>query len=150
MAAQQPQKRQQNAPPVPPPVETDYMHNFIANGRFPIYKYSNLRKIVDTNAITVEKIPMFVDGNVVWTHFRVIVKPTWRTDPYSVDIDIRLTILEGQAWLLLEYKKQPAGSMVEAGDIVIIPAGASYTILNLSRNENCIYTLDANALLEME
>ena len=136
------------SPPIQPDV--DYVNNFISNGRFPVYKYTNLRKITDTNAMTVEKIPMFVNGNVVWTHFRVTVKPTWRTDPYSVDIDIRLTILEGQAWLLLDYKKTPAGAMVEAGDIIIIPANASYTILNLSRNENCIYTIDANSLLEME
>lgn len=151
MAQNPPQKRQQNAPPtIKEDSLEDYMNNFIFNDRFPVYKYSHMRKTVDINSMTVEKIPMFVDGNVVWTHFKISVKPGWTSPPYRVDVDIKITVMEGKAWLLIDYKGKSASRMIEWGDIVIIPAGTTYHTLNISVQDPFIFTIDANTLLEME
>lgn len=130
--------------------DVDFINNFINYGRFPIYKYSTLKKIIDNDIWIVEKMPMYVDGLVTWTHFKIQLKPSWRTEPYRTDIDIRITLLEGKAWTLVEYKGKNGGDILEAGDIVIIPNGASYQILNQSKTEPCVYTMDANTLLEIE
>jgi hypothetical protein len=140
----------QQVPPKKPQVgDVDFQKNFINYGRFPVYNYDNLIEVMDTTMMRVEKIPMYVDNVCVWTHFRVTLKPSWRTEPYKTDVDIRLTMFEGEAWILIQHKGKNAGDIVGAGSIMIIPANASYTILNISRNGNCVYTMDANTLLEM-
>lgn len=125
--------------------------NFIHGGRFPVYKYDNLKEITSKNSNwKVEKIPMFVDGVVVWTHFKITLKEGWNTEPYETDTDIRFTVLDGSVWLLIKYKGKSAGLILEAGDIAIIPQESSYQVLNQSKNSFCEYTLDANTLLEIE
>lgn len=129
----------------------DFSKKFFNGGKYPVYNYSKLQEIkTDTTNWKIEKIPMFVDGFVTWTHFKITLKGGGRTEPYQTDADIRLTLLEGSLWLLIMYKGSNGGDIIEAGDIVIIPNGSTYTILNQSRHENCVYTLDANTLLEIE
>lgn len=127
----------------------DFTNNFIIGNRFPVYKLDNLKEVFSNQAVKVEKIPMFVDGKVAWTHIKITLNPKWHSEPYQTDIDVRLSILSGKAWLMLTYKGKNAANMVEAGDIIVIPNGASYNLLNNSGSEVCEYFLDANTLLEI-
>lgn len=131
--------------------DIDWSKKFFNGGKYPVYNYDKLQQIkTDESNWKIEKIPMFVDSYVTWTHFKVTLKKGGRTEPYQTDADIRLTLIEGSIWLLIMYKGQNGGDILEPGDIVIIPKGSVYTILNQSKNQDSVYTLDANTLLEME
>lgn len=131
-------------------MEADYSKSFWNDNIYPVYKYDQLKTIISDSRWTVEKIPMFVDGVVVWTHFKVTLPKKGFTQPYNTDVDIQLKMLHGAAWLMMTFKGKHGGTVVEAGDIIIIPNGASYHLMNQSINEICVYTLDANTLLELE
>src|SRR3982750_3178741 len=114
------------------------MNNFIVKRQFPIYKFDNLKQVFDNEFMTVKKIPMFVNGVVVWTYYHIEIKPGKTTIRYNVDVDCRITILEGSAWFMLEYKKEPGSMMVEPGDMFIIPNGSEYMVLNQSQHQKMV------------
>lgn len=130
--------------------DIDFIHNFINLGRFPVYKFESLKEVINNQVWTVKKIPMFVDGVVTWTRFHIDLNPSWRTDPFPTDVDIKLEMITGKAWLLIEHKDRNGGDILEAGHMALIPAGSTFQVLNQSKTEKCTYTLDANTLLEIE
>lgn len=130
--------------------DIDFSKRFIINGIFPVHEFADLVDVVDNPTWKVQKTVSVVDGNIVWTYFYITIKPGQHTDPYKLDADTKMTILEGQAWLMILHKSGSGARMVEAGNFVMIPEGATYTLLNQSKNENLIYTLDANTLLQIQ
>jgi mannose-6-phosphate isomerase-like protein (cupin superfamily) len=130
--------------------ELDFSKKFIVHGRFPIYHIDNLKPIIDNEKMTIKKIPMGVDGTIVWTYLHISLKPKQFTDPYSTDTEIRITALEGESWMHIMYKGDNAGNIIEPGDIIVIPKGASFVLSNQSKEETFVYAIDGNTLLQVD
>ena len=135
-----------------PPLQEDidFSKRFIINQQFPVYQYSSLLPVIDNPVWTVQKFAAFVDGNIVWTYFLITIKPGKAIDPYQVDSDTKLSVIEGSAWLMITHKGQHGSRIIEAGDMVIIPENATYNLLNQSRTENIIYSLDSNTFQQIQ
>ncbi|MFI5407507.1 MAG: cupin domain-containing protein [Nitrososphaerales archaeon] len=132
--------------------ELDFSNNYIVHGRFPIYNINDIEKIkpvIDNERMTVRKIPMGVDGQIVWTHLSVTLHPKQFTEPYSTDTDIVIKIMEGSAWMAVLHNNQNAGNIVEPGDMIIIPKNGSYTLMNQSKTDKFMFTIEGNILLQM-
>jgi hypothetical protein len=130
--------------------DIDFSKRFIINQQFPVYKYESLTPVIDNPIWSVQKFAAFVDGNIVWTYFLITIKPGKASDPYQIDSDTKLGVIEGSAWLMISHKGQHGSRMIEGGDMVIIPENATYNLLNLSKTENIIYSLDSNTFQQIQ
>ena len=135
---------------VNPNKELDFSKNYIVHGRFPIYHVDNLKPIISNEKMDIRKIPMVVDGDIVWTYLRISLKPRQFTDPYKTDIEVKITVLEGSAWIHIMHGGTNAGNIIEPGDIFIIPANATCAISNQSSSDDFVYTIDGNTLLQID
>jgi ethanolamine utilization protein EutQ (cupin superfamily) len=47
------------------------------------------------------------------------------------------------------HNNQNAGNIVEPGDMIIIPKNGSYTLMNQSKTDKFMFTIEGNILLQM-